>query len=226
MNRDPRCIIMAAGDFVPVEIPHGDDDLIIACDAGFRHLELMGILPDLILGDFDSAAADPAMLEQILEIERLDPGRVLRLPVEKDDTDTMRAAREGLARGYRRFFLYGAFGGSRFDHTLANLQTVLFLKRNGARAYMMAHDQMVLAAENERIDFSPGLTGGLSVFSAGERAEGVTICGTQYEMKGGTITNDFPIGVSNELLSNRQATVEVKNGALFIVVRFADGTDH
>ena len=44
---------------------------------------------------------------------------------EKDDSDMMLAVKEGIARGYEDFVLLGATGG-RFDHTLANLQTVAY----------------------------------------------------------------------------------------------------
>ena len=38
----------------------------------------------------------------------------------------------------------------------------------------------------------------LSVFSAGEAAEGVTLKGVKYPLRDYTLKNSFPIGVSNE----------------------------
>lgn len=49
-----------------------------------------------MLGDFDSMDASEA------------PPDCIRVPVEKDDTDTMLALREGLRRGCDTFYLYGA----------------------------------------------------------------------------------------------------------------------
>ena len=54
-----------------------------------------------------------------------------RLPVEKDDTDTLAAIRAGLEQGCGLFSIYGGTGGKRLDHTLANLQSLLFLRRRG-----------------------------------------------------------------------------------------------
>ena len=61
--------------------------------------------------------------------------RVRRLPVEKDDTDTLAAVKLGLERGCTDFWIYGGTGGKRLDHTLANLQTLLYLRRRGPVAF-------------------------------------------------------------------------------------------
>ena len=87
-NREPKCVIISAGSFVPVDIPLYEGDYCIACDAGFRYAQEMGILPDLIVGDFDSAAEqDPMLMRSIEEIAANDPNRIVRLNVVKDDTD-------------------------------------------------------------------------------------------------------------------------------------------
>ena len=80
-------------------------DLVIAADGGYAHMG--GIKPDLVVGDFDSLGYVP------------DGESVVRHPAEKDDTDTMLAARIGIERGYRTFLLLGGVGG-RLDHTLRN----------------------------------------------------------------------------------------------------------
>ena len=127
-----KCIIVSAGDFQPVDLNRTDGDFLIACDAGFSYLENMGILPDLIVGDFDSLyEIGPQYEEMLEEIRKQNPESVLQLDVHKDDTDTMKAVRIGLEKGYRRFYLYGALGGKRLDHTLANMQTLLFIKHHG-----------------------------------------------------------------------------------------------
>ena len=85
-----------------------EDDFVIYCDSGLRHREALGRTPDLIVGDFDSHE-DPQL-----------PVETLRLPEEKDDTDTVYAARVALDRGFTDFLLLGVLGG-RIDHSLGNL---------------------------------------------------------------------------------------------------------
>ena len=99
------------------------EDTVIAADGGWRICREEGIVPDLLLGDFDSLHTVP------------DFGHIRRVPVEKDDTDMMLAIKEGLARGETDFRLYGGVGG-RTDHTIANLQGLLYLAERGAQGWL------------------------------------------------------------------------------------------
>ena len=77
-----RCFIFAAGTFYGLrKRPESTGDFIIAADAGYRICQAQRIVPNLLLGDFDSMTP-PA-----------DFPRLRRLPVEKDDTDTLAALR-------------------------------------------------------------------------------------------------------------------------------------
>ncbi|MBE5832592.1 MAG: thiamine diphosphokinase [Butyrivibrio sp.] len=222
-NREPKCVIISAGSFVPVDIPLYEGDYCIACDAGFKYAQEMGILPDLIVGDFDSASEqDPIVLRSIEEIALHDPDRIVRLNVVKDDTDTMKAVKIGLEKGYRKFYLYGATGGKRIDHSIANIQTLLFIKHNGGKGYIMDSDKMLMIAENEEISFNVGNTGYLSVFSLSEVSKGVTLKGLMYTLEDGELKNDFPLGVSNEFIIDEKASVSVKDGTLLIILQFDD----
>jgi thiamine pyrophosphokinase len=216
---EPKCVIISAGSFPNIEIDLNEGDLCIACDAGFKYAQQLGILPDLIVGDFDSAAeAGIDVLRGIDEIEQHDPSRIVRLNVRKDDTDTLKAVKIGLSKGYRKFYLYGALGGRRIDHSFANVQTLLYIKRNGGTGYIMDEDTMLLVAENETIHFHRGNTGMLSVFSLSEVSKGVSLKGLMYNMNDGTLTNDFPLGASNEFIIDEEAEITVEDGTLLITV--------
>ena len=221
INREPKCVIISAGSFVPVDIPLYEGDYCIACDAGFKYAQEMGILPDLIVGDFDSASEeDPMLIRSIEEIEQNDPERIVRLNVVKDDTDTMKAVKIGLSKGYRKFYLYGATGGRRIDHTMANIQTLLFIKHNGGKGYIMDSDKMLMIAENEEIRFNVGNTGYISIFSLSKVSKGVTLKGLMYTLQNGELKNDFPLGVSNEFIIDEEACVSVEDGTLLIILQF------
>lgn len=199
-----RCFIFAAGTFFGLRERPAEGDFVIAADAGYLTCRKCGIVPDLLLGDFDSMDA-PA-----------DFSAVHRLPVEKDDTDTMAAIRLGLERGCVEFFLYGCTGGKRLDHTLANLQSLLYLRRHAARGFMYDDDFIWTVIENESITVEKTVEWGLlSVFCLGDRAEGVDETGLQYRLENGTLTADFPMGVSNHIVEE-QAVVTVRKGALAV----------
>ena len=200
-----RCFIFAAGTFYGLRRkPEEPEDLVIAADAGYRTCRELGIVPDLLLGDFYSMD------------QPTDFANIHRSPVEKDDTDTMLAVKTGLEQGCREFHLYGGTGGRRLDHTLANLQTLLYLRRRGARGYLYDNDFVWTVIENETIRVDKTVEWGLlSVFCLGDRARGVTETGVQYPLQGAELTAEFPLGVSNHILEP-VAMVGVETGALAV----------
>ena len=136
--------------------------------------------------------------------------------MEKDDTDTMLAVKTGLEQGCGEFYLYGGTGGRRLDHTLANLQTLLYLRRRGARGYLYDNDFVWTVIENETIRVDKTVEWGLlSVFCLGDRARGVAETGVQYPLQGAELTAEFPLGVSNHILEP-VAAVGVETGALAV----------
>ncbi len=215
-----KCIIMCAGSFTPIDIDIEDGDLVIAADNGLTHLQTIGIKPDIIVGDFDSLEYGSRSL--VDAFEEADPDSVVRLPVEKDDTDAMAAVRIGLQKGYQKFFLYGALGGDRLDHTLANIQTLNFIKSEGAQGYIMDADCMMFILRDETKAFHPGFSGGFSLFALDTEITGVTIRGMKYNVENVTISNHFPIGVSNHIEGFEEASVTVEHGTALCYVRWED----
>lgn len=199
-----RCFIFSAGSFYGLRERPGPGDLVLAADAGYETCRRLGIVPDLLLGDFDS-------MEQPADFPR-----VRRVPVEKDDTDTLLAVKTALEKGCQEIYVYGGTGGKRLDHTLANLQTLLYLRRHGARGYLYDNDFLWTVLENETLLLRKEVEWGLvSVFCLGDRAEGVSLTGLQYPLENGVLTADVPVGVSNHILEPA-ATVSVRRGALAV----------
>ncbi|MBQ9614394.1 MAG: thiamine diphosphokinase [Lachnospiraceae bacterium] len=212
-----KCIIMCAGEFEPLVIEKEEGDLLIAADNGLSYLQKLGVFPDVIIGDFDSLGREGRRLLE--EIKEESPDKIITLPKEKDDTDTIAAIREGLRRGYKTFYLYSALGG-RLDHTFANIQALNFIKEHDAQGYIMSEKEMIFLIRNETRKFHKGFSGGFSLFSLGDRLENVSISGMKYELENAVITNGFPIGVSNEILGENEAVVTVGNGTALAIVRW------
>ena len=197
------CYIVGAREPGQISISNRADALVIAADGGLRYLEQQHIIPDLIVGDFDSLGRVPT------------GENILLHPVEKDDTDTMLAVKLGLERNCRVFVLYGCTGG-RPDHTYANYQTLLYLAQKGARGYLVGDGWVCCAIENAAIEFPPALSGTVSVFCPDSEARGVDLSGLYYSLENGTLTSGFPLGVSNHFTGER-AVVSVKDGSLLIM---------
>ena len=202
MKNGHECYIIGAGDFFGLNELPDDSDYVIAADAGLNHCRKYGIIPDLVLGDFDSLGEEP------------EHPHVLRLPVEKDDTDTMYAVRLGLEKGYRHFYIYGALGGKRSDHSIANMQILVYLANRGARGWIFGSDCVWTAIRNTTLSLSG--SGGVSVFCIDGKAQGVTLKGLKYEIHDAEISSDYPIGVSNSMAADT-AEIEVGSGCLLVM---------
>ena len=213
-KKQGQCFVICAGDLTLGEIAVGEEDLVIAVDGGFSYCGLLQVEPDLILGDFDSVSGQEA--ELLTDLERQIPERVLRLPCEKDDTDTLAALKEGMRRGYRDFRIYAGTGG-RLDHTLANIQCLVYLKNRDAVGYLVDGSGMMLVIQNETIRFQEGLEGYLSLLSLVEESRGITLEGLKYPLNNAVIRNEFPIGISNEF-TGEAAAVTVEDGTVVCMV--------
>ena len=190
------CIIFCAAGFDGLLSPIPENALTIAADGGLRHTQALGLNPDVILGDFDSLGYVP------------EDSQVF--PVEKDDTDAMLAVRLGLERGCDWFEFYGALDGPRLDHTIANFQTLAYLATHGARGVLIGRDYIATVLKEESISFPAEAEGILSLFCLGASAR-VTIEGLHYPLENGTLTPDFPLGVSNHFVG-KPARITVHDG--------------
>lgn len=216
-KKSGNCIIIGAGDLTVGSIPYNSEkDYVIAADGGLMYCQVLELEPDLIIGDFDSL--DGEFGESVKVIRENCPQKVVTLPCEKDDTDLLAAVKQGLKLGYRSFRLYGA-NGSRLEHTIANIQTLKYLKEQDAVGYIMDGNGMILLAQNETVSFRDSMEGYVNVFAMNEEAHGVTIRGLKYELDQATLTNGMPIGISNEFIGV-QSDITVENGTLLIIVNW------
>ena len=202
-----KCYIISAGTGLPDRDEITSGGLIIAADAGYIKLKEIGVRPDVIIGDFDSA-------------ERPDDGdfELVTHPSEKDDTDTGLCAEYAYGKGYREFVICCATGG-RPDHEYANYQLLTSLARRGCKAVMRGgmFDVYALDGSGQNTLRLEAGYGTVSVFCMGDTADGVVIRGLKYELDGYTMRCDYAIGVSNERIG-KEAEISVCRGTLLVMV--------
>lgn len=182
-----------------------DGDLVLCADGGYAHAMRAGILPDRVIGDLDSLSGIVPE-EAILE----------RVPVEKDDTDTMLCVRYALSHGCEECLILGGIGG-RLDHTLANLQALAFAVSNGMRAELIGDDDRVLLLKDNAMVLKREEGCSLSLLSFTERCVGVTTSGVKYPLTDATITQDNPMAVSNSFTAE-EAHIAVREGMMLVVL--------
>ena len=106
-------------------------DCIIGVDKGLEFCYRNHVIPDWILGDFDSISKeviDWYREQQEIPIRQYKP--------EKDDTDTRLGMELALKLGSDKIFLLGATGG-RLDHYMGNLQSLLITARKEKEGWIL-----------------------------------------------------------------------------------------
>ena len=207
------CYIAGAGElYAPLSFVPSEVDYVIAADGGLKYLEKAGIRADLLIGDMDSVDMSGGEMQPVLTHP---PSAVKKLPVKKDETDMYAAIQHGLGMGYKTFVIYGGTGGV-LRHTIANIQCLKMLAKNGCRGYLIGKSEVLTAIHNDSIEFQCAQTGYLSVFSLGEKTVGITLKDVKFPLNSYTMSDIYPIGVSNEFIG-KPATVSVKEGTLLLV---------
>lgn len=181
-----------------------EGDLLICADGGYDAAVKHGLVPDLVIGDFDSMPYD-----HVRGCESI------RLPVHKDDTDMVVCLEEGRRRGYTSFRIAGCLGG-RLDHTISNLQCLYDCALRGEEAWMCDGQNMVTVLLPGRYTFPRREGCKFSLLSYTPQVKGVKLWGTVWELTDAELSNRYPLGVSNEIAGER-AELSFEEGALIVL---------
>lgn len=165
--------------------------VVYAVDGGLNVAEAAGILPDYLVGDFDTA--DHALVE-CYEHRCV----TVRHKPEKDATDTELAIDEALERGTETIILLGATG-TRMDHTLANVHMLYRILQKGKKAWIVdEHNRMSLHDKPFLCERDKMFGNYVSFLPFFGETTGVTLKGFKYPLSGKTLTAGISLGVSNE----------------------------
>lgn len=167
------------------------DAVVYAVDGGLTVAEAASVVPDVLVGDFDTA--DAALVQRYENC-----CRVLRHMPEKDATDTELAVDDALAGGADRIVLLGATG-SRMDHTLANFHMLYRVLQQGKKAWIVNENNRI-SLYNESFSLKKGELFGtyLSFLPFYGDVKGLVLSGVKYPLSGKDMTAGNSLGVSNE----------------------------
>lgn len=203
-----HCVIIGASPWCTVPSDFSTEGCTVICaDGGYETAQKLGIHPDIVIGDFDSAGAVPS-----------GDFELITLPVEKDDTDSMAAVKLALERGYREFSILGALGG-RFDHSYANLSVLLLIAANGGTGVLLDDNTAMTLRRGGDAPFSMKNCVGktVSVFPFGVPQCVVSYGGLYYPLEHGTLSIETSLGASNHVITE-DASITVEEGTALIVV--------
>lgn len=201
-----RCVIIGGADIRQYDRIRGylrTRDFYICCDSGLKHRKGLGIVPNLIVGDFDSHK------NPHLDIE------TITLPCEKDDTDTVFAVKEALSRGFQDFLLVGVIG-DRLDHTLGNVSLLLMLDAQGKVAMALDDFSEMQIVSDQPVQIEDYYAY-FSLLNISGTAKGISIKNAKYPLTEAEISCEYQYGISNEVLPGKIANVTVNHGRLLLI---------
>lgn len=196
-----RAVIIGSGDIKDYEYIKGkirETDFIICADGGYNHAVKMGLKPDVLLGDFDSAEC----FEKV-------SGRI-EYPARKDYTDGELAVLYAAEHGYHDIVLI-AMTGDRFDHTMAD---VMLLLKCGNGVVIDDNNEIYLLKDTIVINGRKGQT--VSIIPLCGDAEGLTTTGLEYSLCDETLHFASSRGVSNVMTEDR-CEITIKKGMALVV---------
>ena len=190
-----------------IDLDFDQFEAVICADGGLLIAEKLGLSPTHLIGDYDSMELPEALA---------DAAGIVKLPMEKDMTDTEAAVDMAVSLGFDHITVLGGLGG-RFDHTMGNLG--ILAKYCEELPYLALVD-----GQNYVRMISPGCYElaknpykYLGVISYGDFAEMVTLRGVKYSLEEHFLTHATSLGVSNEITAD-VAEISFTSGKLLIIL--------
>lgn len=187
-------------------------DFIICADKGYDYAEKYKIKPNLLIGDFDS-----------LNIDLPDDINIIHYPTKKDDTDTMLCLKYALEKDFDEILILGGIGG-RIDHTIANVQSMAYTldnwknnERYKKKISMIDDKNWIILLKNNALTLKGKTEQLISIASLTNESKKVTTSGLHWNLKEATLTNTFPLGISN-YFEDEKCTISVGDGTLLIMI--------
>lgn len=205
---------------------------LIAADRGLEFFLDYLILPDVVIGDFDSLSEDGknflemqnedipygGMLEWKLQKGEGKVVEVVRLRPEKDDSDTQSAMNYAIQNGAKEIVILGVTG-NRVDHLMANFGLLVLAQNQGAEVTLVdQYNYMKLISDGTVLKKSEQFGKYVSFFPFGGNVTDLTLEGFKYPLSNYCLTAaDSGLTVSNEIISE-YARVTFSSGELLMIM--------
>lgn len=213
---------------------------LIAADKGLEFFLEHQLLPDVVIGDFDSLSEDGKKFLEIQEEKSMDSEipyggmnewkvqkgfrneikeiKVIRLRPEKDDSDTQSAMNYAIRTGAKKIVIFGVTG-NRVDHLMANFGLLILAQNQGAEVTLVdRYNYMKLISDGTVLKKSEQFGKYVSFFPFGGNVTDLTLEGFKYPLSNYCLTAaDSGLTVSNEIISEH-ARVTFSSGVLLMIM--------
>ena len=202
-----KAFIYTGGEIFPENITEKAKagDIKIAADGGYKNALRLGVKVDILLGDFDS----------IGEHKTDENVEIIKVPAEKDFTDTQLAVETAIERGADEIVIIGGLSG-RLDHTMSNISILEDLSTRRVHALITDGNNRIRFINSTSTLIAKSGYKYVSILLASEKAKGVSAEGCKYPLKNAKLQRNVQYAISNEIDGNC-ALISVRKGAVYIV---------
>lgn len=209
-----KALIVAGGvierEFAVNYINKQSFQLFIGVDRGSDFFYEAGIVPNILMGDFDSIRPEVLTYFESHQVP------LQRFQAKKNATDMELAINRAVEEGSNQIVILGATGG-RLDHFLGNLQTLSIAQRRGISAYIVdARNRIRLLMEPLILKRDEQYGTYVSFLPLTTKVTGLNLTGFAYPLVNHTLTSEDSLGISNEI-KEEMAYVEFGDGILIMV---------
>ena len=180
---------------------------IICADGGANSAKELGIVPDFIIGDLDSAEIKTLEFFQtkseIIKIKR------------QNDTDVEKCLKFAIRNKFDEVVLLGVTG-DRLDHTICNLGIVI--KFFGKIKVYLSVESSFLTSINQTTEFNSKVGETISIYAFNDKTK-ISSTGLKYKLN----NTALPFGVresTSNVSTSEKIILKVKKGIVFVIRDF------
>ena len=186
-------------------------EYIIVADSGMEFMRRVKLIPDMIIGDFDSVKEDTLKFfkeQQGIVWKQLNP--------IKDDTDTEFVIRQAIELGAKEITVLGATG-TRLDHVLGNVALLgIGLKEQVEIQLVDAHNRIRMVDKPMKLKKIEQFGSVVSLLPYAGDVKGVTLKGFKYPLENHLMGCFSSLGISNEIVAD-EAVILFEDGILIVI---------
>lgn len=186
-----------------------NNPFIIGIDGGMNILDKLNIMPDIIIGDFDSATE--MVREKYMSLDRA----IVLNPI-KDYTDTHMAVLKAIELGAKSITMLGATG-TRLDHVVGNFALLKLCLDEGIKAVILdENNRITMIDKHMSLKKTEQYGRYVSCIPFSDEVTGINLRGFVYELTDATMIKAETIGVSNEI-REEEGHISINTGYLMVM---------
>lgn len=186
------------------------DDYIVCADGGVKRVIRIGLIPHVIIGDFDSIPGD---LRNKLSQYKID---WVKYPEKKDKTDFELAIDFVLKKKYKNIIIFGLLG-DRLDHFLANIFLLekIHTQNNSLKIKIIEGNKEAVFV-NKELELKGNIGDLVSLIPLNNTIDDIKLYGLEYQLNNKPLLFGSTRGVSNTM-TKKSAKIIIKKGIALIV---------